>query len=72
MRCLQHVLWRGAMALSLVVAGVGSAYGLYEPPVRSAQLDAGCLETAVTHGPAMQVKYIAMPGDGVRVVRGHG
>lgn len=36
MRSLQHVLWRGAMALSLLVLGIGSGVGLAEAPARAA------------------------------------
>ena len=38
MKSLQHVLWRGALALSLVAAGIGSGLGM--PPVeRTAPAD---------------------------------
>ncbi len=36
MRSLQHVLWRGAMALSLLLVGVGSAIGLQQPAAQAA------------------------------------
>ena len=33
MRSLQHVMWRGAMALSLLMLGIGSGFGFQETPV---------------------------------------
>ena len=33
MRSLQHVMWRGAMALSLLMLGIGSGFGFQEAPV---------------------------------------
>lgn len=71
MRCLQHVLWRGAMALSLVVAGVGSGYGLYETPVRSGQSIEACPEGAIAQSAGKQTKQIDRSSVRVRVlVRG--
>lgn len=65
MRCLQHVFWRGAMALSLVVAGVGSGYGLYEAPVRSGQSTEACPEDAIAQRADKQSRQI--DGFSVRV-----
>jgi hypothetical protein len=28
MKCMQHVLWRGALALGLMMVGIGSGVGL--------------------------------------------
>ena len=33
MRSLQHVMWRGVMALSLLMLGIGSGFGFQEAPV---------------------------------------
>ena len=33
MRSLQHVMWRGAMALSLLMLGIGSGFGFQEASV---------------------------------------
>ena len=33
MRSLQHVMWRGVMALSLLMLGIGSGFGFKEAPV---------------------------------------
>ena len=33
MRSLQHVMWRGVMALSLLMLGIGSSFGFQEVPV---------------------------------------
>jgi hypothetical protein len=35
MRSIQHVLWRGAMALSLLTLGIGGGYGFQEVPVQA-------------------------------------
>ena len=49
MRSLQHVLWRGAMALSLLALGIGGSFGF-----RSAQAEApACDEVGVL---ALQAK----------------
>ena len=33
MRSLQHVMWRGVMALCLLMLGIGSGFGFQEAPV---------------------------------------
>lgn len=33
MRSLQHVMWRGVMALSLLMLGIGSGFGFQEAPM---------------------------------------
>lgn len=35
MKSIQHVLWRGALALSLLTIGVGSGIGLPSPEVEA-------------------------------------
>lgn len=67
MRCLQHVLWRGAMALSLVAAGLGSGYGLYEAPVRSGQSIQTCPEDAIAQSAVAQSKRIDRSNERVLV-----
>lgn len=42
MKSLQHVLWRGALALSLVTAGIGSGLGM--PPAEQAASPAECAD----------------------------
>lgn len=71
MRCLQLVMWRGAMALSLVV-GVGSGHGLYAPPACSVQSEAGCFEDANALRGSIEVKCIDASGSRVRVMLGYG
>ncbi len=68
MRCLQHVLWRGAMALSLVLAGVASSYGLPDEPLRSGQSIAVCPEGAVASTTDLRVKRIEYPDGRTRIV----
>ena len=58
MRCLQHVLWRGAMALSLMIVGVISGYGLYETPLRSGQSIEACPEHATAQSTDTQPERI--------------
>jgi len=71
MRCLQHVLWRGAMALSLIIAGLGSGYGLYEAPVRSGQSLEACPEDAIAEEVAeTQDKRVGRSSTRVLVLRG--
>ena len=41
MRSIQHVLWRGAMALSLLALGIGSSFGF-----RTAQAEAPACDEA--------------------------
>lgn len=43
MKSIQHVLWRGALALSLMAVGVGSGIGM--PPAATAKR-AECLDEA--------------------------
>ena len=40
MKSLQHVLWRGALALSLMAVGIGSGIGM--PPVEQTAARADC------------------------------
>ena len=40
MKSLQHVLWRGALALSLMAVGIGSGIGM--PPVEQPAARAAC------------------------------
>ena len=40
MKSLQHVLWRGALALSLMAVGVGSGLGM--PPAEQATSPGDC------------------------------
>ena len=50
MRSLQHVLWRGAMAASLLVLGIGSGVGLAEVPAQAADAAApACDDDAQPH-----------------------
>ena len=41
MKSLQHVLWRGALALSLMAVGIGSGIGM--PPVEQTAARDDCL-----------------------------
>ena len=40
MKSLQHVLWRGALALSLMAVGIGSGLGM--PPAEQASSPGDC------------------------------
>ena len=40
MKSLQHVLWRGALALSLMAVGIGSGIGM--PPAETGNYKADC------------------------------
>lgn len=40
MKSLQHVLWRGALALSLMAIGVGSGVGM--PPAEQTSIPGDC------------------------------
>ena len=40
MKSLQHVLWRGALALSLMAVGIGSGLGM--PPVEQTAVPDDC------------------------------
>ena len=44
MKSLQHVLWRGALALSLMAVGIGSGLGM--PPVEPATSPDDCAPEA--------------------------
>jgi hypothetical protein len=44
MKSLQHVLWRGALALSLMAIGIGSGLGM--PPAVPAASSDGCAREA--------------------------
>ncbi|MDQ3229937.1 MAG: hypothetical protein M3Q13_09470 [Pseudomonadota bacterium] len=71
MRCLQHVLWRGAMALGLMVAGVAGGYGLQEEPLRSGQSVEVCPEQIADRTTGLQITCIER-ADGhtrIRVLR---
>ena len=46
MKSLQHVLWRGALALSLMAVGIGSGLGM-PPAERTAPTDDCALEARV-------------------------
>lgn len=46
MKSIQHVLWRGALALSLMAVGIGSGIGM--PPVEQATAPADCTLEART------------------------
>jgi len=59
------------MALSLVIAGLGSGYGLYQPRVCPAPSGETCFEVAVAHRRATEVKCVATSDEGVRVLLEH-
>lgn len=40
MYSLKHVLWRGAMALSLVALGIGGGFGFQQAPLQASQAPA--------------------------------
>lgn len=40
MYSLKHVLWRGAMALSLLALGVGGGFGFQQAPLQASQAPA--------------------------------
>ena len=46
MKSIQHVLWRGALALSLMAVGVGSGLGM--PPVEQTAPNGDCTLEART------------------------
>lgn len=50
MHSLQHVLQRGALALALLSAGIGSGYGLYQPQTTPAE---PCHTAQIVSGPAL-------------------
>ena len=65
MKSLQHVLWRGALALSLVAAGIGS--GLCMPPVeRTAPADFCPTEARLLAAAAAAAESAAEPARGGR------
>ena len=65
MKSLQHVLWRGALALSLVAAGIGSGLGM--PPVeRTAPADFCPTEARLLAAPAAAAESAAEPARGGR------
>ncbi|MCY7354961.1 MAG: hypothetical protein LH470_07800 [Lysobacter sp.] len=72
MRRLLHVLWRGAMALSLIIAGgLGSGYGLYEAPVCSGKSLETCPESAIAEEVAdTQAKRVSRSSTRVLLLRG--
>lgn len=47
MNSLRHVLWRGAMALSLLTLGVGSGFGFREVPVQANGEEPACASPAL-------------------------
>ena len=65
MKSLQHVLWRGALALSLVAAGIGSGLGM--PPVeRTAPADFCPTEARLLAAAAAAAESAAEPARGGR------
>ena len=65
MKSLQHVLWRGALALSLVAAGIGSGLGM--PPVeRTAPADFCTTEARLLAAAAAAAESAAEPARGAR------
>ena len=65
MKSLQHVLWRGALALSLVAAGIGSGLGM--PPVeRTAPADFCTTEARLLAAAAAAAESEAEPARGGR------
>ena len=40
MYSLKHVLWRGAMALSLLALGIGGGFGFQQEPLQASQAPA--------------------------------
>ena len=40
MYSLKHVLWRGAMAVSLLALGIGSGFGFQQAPLQASQAPA--------------------------------
>ena len=65
MKSLQHVLWRGALALSLVAAGIGSGLGM--PPVeRTAPADFCTTEARLLAAAAAAAESAAEPARGGR------
>ena len=65
MKSLQHVLWRGALALSLVAAGIGSGLGM--PPVeRTAPADFCPTEARLLAAAAAAAESAAEPARGAR------
>ena len=65
MKSLQHVLWRGALALSLVAAGIGSGLGM--PPVeRTAPADVCPTEARLLAAAAAAAESAAEPARGGR------
>ena len=65
MKSLQHVLWRGALALSLVAAGIGSGLGM--PPVeRTAPADFCTTEARLLAAAAAAAESAPEPARGAR------
>ena len=65
MKSLQHVLWRGALALSLVAAGIGSGLGM--PPVeRTAPADFCPTEARLLAAAAAAAESAPEPARGAR------
>ena len=65
MKSLQHVLWRGALALSLVAAGIGSGLGM--PPVeRTAPADFCTTEARLLAAAAAAAESAPEPARGGR------
>ena len=65
MKSLQHVLWRGALALSLVAAGIGNGLGM--PPVeRTAPADFCPTEARLLAAAAAAAESAAEPARGGR------
>ena len=65
MKSLQHVLWRGALALSLLAGGIGSGLGM--PPVeRTAPADFCPTEARLLAAAAAAAESAAEPARGGR------
>ena len=71
MYSLKHVLWRGAMALSLLALGIGGGFGFQQEPLQASQAPA--CEDADSHsrksvlvvdGDAVVVADVAVPARG--------
>ena len=70
MYSLKHVLWRGAMALSLVALGIGGGFGFQQAPLQAAQApacdgaDSHARESLVVDDNAVAMADVATPTRG--------
>jgi hypothetical protein len=71
MYSLKHVLWRGAMALSLLALGIGGGFGFQQEPLQASQApaceDGGAHSgkgVLVVDGNAIVVTRVAVPARG--------